>query len=250
MHEYLSGSFGFVKEGGAEVLRRAVELVYPRERPLVCVDIEAYERNPTKVTEIGFAVYDPALQINLILPRVQVIHLIIKEHRRLFNGRFVPDNKLKCASGVSHEVSLPQAKLFCDRLVLDYLGERHGVLVGHHVQLDVRWLHQSGVDIPPEVPVVDTGTLYQLSRSSGGTLRGLLETVGIPHANLHNAANDAYYTLLAALAYTDPQTRRQCQLDEYVEVPKKAKRLNDKATVVDAISGRDLYAQLLAMPKA
>ncbi|PYD23700.1 hypothetical protein DND58_29880 [Pseudomonas syringae pv. pisi] len=37
--------------------------------------------------------------------------------------------------------------------------------------------------------------------------------LGIPHANLHNAANDAYYTLLASFALCDPVQRQQLNLD-------------------------------------
>lgn len=207
--------FGFLKESHRDFLRAQMELVYLRQKPLVAIDVEAYERNPSKLTEIGVSIYDPTEQDNLILPLIKNLHIIVKEHKNLLNKRFVPNRKFHFNGGVSYALTLEELKTHLSKLFAYYFSQRGAILVGHNLGGDIRWLTGYGIEKAETIPKVDTQTLFRISKKKGATLRGVLRTVGIPHSNLHNAANDSYYTLLAAFSYTDPHQRAAFGLDTY-----------------------------------
>lgn len=230
-------------------LRRWMELVYLRQHPLVAIDVEAWEQNPNKITEIGLAVYDPRDQWTLVVPRIRTAHILVKENKSMSNGRYVPDNKMRFNGGVSYEMLAAELRGWLSAILAHYLEARPGVLVGHNVGGDIQWLARHGVMEVCDIQAVDTQQVHHLSRATGALLRGLLRTVHIPHLNLHNAANDAYYTLLAAMAYLDPAHRAHFGLDVYearaeeagapgarrrTQARKRAERFSDTATVVPA----------------
>ncbi|ODV81289.1 uncharacterized protein CANTADRAFT_89163 [Suhomyces tanzawaensis NRRL Y-17324] len=227
MEKYLSSNHFQFQEGKAaqsiNTLRAAMELVYPRERPLVAIDVEAWERSLSKVTEIGIVVYDPDQLQGSIFPVITPIHIIIKENIKKVNGRFVPDNKHKYLGGTSYVLTFLESRQLVDQIVTKYITKRQGALVGHNLSGDIKWIKSIGVELPESVPSVDTFQLYGLSRSTGATLRGVLRLANIPHGILHNAANDAYYTLVAAMAFCDPEVRKHQQLDVYKELEAKLK---------------------------
>lgn len=241
---FCSTKFEFSNENHITTLRKWMELVYLRQRPLVAIDVEAWEQNPKKITEIGLAVYDPDRQLHLIMPRVRNLHILVKENKNMRNGRYVPNNKYRFNGGVSYEMSTAQLKGLLNEILTHYLNTRNGVLVGHNIGGDIAWLASHGVKMVESIDTIDTEKMHRISRQGGATLRGVLRTVGIPHLNLHNAANDAYYTLLAAMSYCDPEQRRAFGLDTFVEreivigdkhanaARKKAERFSDSAEVL------------------
>lgn len=248
-------TFAFANESHTASLRKWMELVYLRKHPIVAIDVEAWERSNKKLTEIGIAVYDPAHQHHLIMPRIRTLHIVVKEHKKMVNSRFVPNNKFLFNGGTSYEMTQKELRVLLNKILTHYMVKTPGVLVGHSLGGDISWLNSIGVKLQnPET--VDTQKLYQLSRPRGGTLRGALRLVEIPHSNLHNAANDAYYTLLAALAYTDPAQRTAFGLDTFVEdlppqdpkqrslekAAKKLQKFSDKAMVLGADQAPDLAA--------
>ncbi|KAM9937416.1 hypothetical protein OXX80_003056 [Metschnikowia pulcherrima] len=193
-------TFQFSKPSHVDELRRVMELVYLRKRPLVAVDVEAYERQPKFITELGIAIYDPENQWLSAQPHIKTVHIISQENKRLLNSQFVPNHKYRFNGGTSYQITKKASS--------KYLEETFSHGVG------------SGGDTPQ----VDTQKLFHLSRNRGATLRGILQAVDIPNANLHNAANDAYYTLLAAMCYCDPERRQHFGLDTFVE----QKKITDK----------------------
>lgn len=231
------------QERNQQNLRMAMDTVYLRQRPLVAIDIEAWERSTKKVTEIGVAIFDPETLKDSILPQIEQMHLVIKEHQRMYNGRFCPDNKKNFMGGKSYLTTLNQAKHLVMDIVDEYINSRNGVFVGHHIEGDISWLKGIGVKIPDNPPIVDTNRLYSLSRRRGATLRGVLQLVDLPHGYLHNAGNDAYYTLLAVMAYTDPKVREAKGLDQFEEniklsdVEMKVAKFSDRAKLVEVEEG-------------
>lgn len=215
---FATNQFNFVKESSVRSLRQAMEAVYLRSRPLVCIDVEAWERRPSMVTEVGVAIYDPENQLLLMQPAIKTVHIIISENRERVNAVFVPNKKYEFNGGYSYECSMAQLRKFLSQLFDHYLVKRLGSIVGHNVDGDIRWIQGMGVKLA-NTTVVDTQKLFDISRSRNGSLRGVLRTLGIPHANLHNAANDAYYTLLASLALCDPAQRKMFNLDTYLQFP-------------------------------
>lgn len=232
-------------------LRNAMELVYLRKRALISVDIEAFERNNNLVTEVGFAIYDPRDQGATMLPNIRTVHLIIKEHAHRKNGRFVPDNSHRCLVGRSHIVDLKQCSAFITELFQRYFTDDDAVLVGHNVRGDIKWLKTLVKNVPDNCPVVDTASIHKLSRKNNGSLEGILRQVEIPCGRLHNAANDAFYTLQALMAWCDPFYRRKYCLDVYdattTLVPKHIRRrmqFDDAAQLMREESGIHLYQRL------
>lgn len=79
------------------------------------------------------------------------------------------------------------------------------VLVGHDIASDINYLNSMDTDIG-DIPgfscTADTKDMHQLWRESsiGRSLGNILDDLLIPHTHLHNAGNDATYTLQAMLA--------------------------------------------------
>lgn len=249
--------FRFKGENQQKDLRKWMESIYLGKKILIAIDIEAWERNINKVTEIGIAVYNPDDQLCSILPNIYQFHILIKEHEKMYNGRYCPNNKGNFMGGVSYTLELAESKKFVESVINKYIREsKEGiVLVGHHIEGDLKWLRSIGIQFPGDVPVVDTARIHSLSYESGGSLRGLLRKVGIPHGYLHNAANDAYYTLLASLAYCNPNTRIQNDLDKFHphiidpskpsnKARKRRERMYDTSTNIRHSSALELYEKL------
>ncbi|CUM65359.1 uncharacterized protein PRCAT00002995001 [Priceomyces carsonii] len=243
-----------LRQRNIQYLKDTMSKVYVRDRPLLSIDIEAWERNHNKITEVGIGIYDPADLVNSIIPNVKSIHLLVKEHIRMKNGNFVPDNKSNPLSGISYELSLRECAQFMQAIIRNYLIEANGVLVGHNILGDIKWLKSMGVEFPSDLHVIDTATLYKITKTTGGSLRGILRLVSIPHGYLHNAANDAYYTLIAAIAYCDPNIRRTFELDHYKSSEmapstsnssKRRDKFSDRSTIITYNNGANLFRDLI-----
>lgn len=240
---FASTAFAFSKPEHVVFLRQYMEHVYLRQKPLVSVDVEAYERNQRLVTEIGVSIFDPADQQLLPVPRIDTVHIIISEHKSKINTRYVPNNKLRFNGGTLYEMTLSELKYYLKPIFTRFFAERNAVLVGHNISGDVRWLANHGLSNLDNVPQIDTQKLFQISRRRGATLSGILRHAGILNANLHNAANDAYYTLLAAMFYCDPAQRQRLSLDTYDEMEgvqgpgKHAKSRQKMSDIVEVLPG-------------
>lgn len=151
---------------------------------------------------------------------------------------------------------MQESQKFLNLVVKTYLVEKKGVLVGHGVDNDLRWLRNLQVNFADDIPTVDTLKLFHISRNSGGALTKMLKTFRIPHAYLHNAGNDAYYTLLLAFALCDPEVRLAYNLDKFERVKpvKKEKGLRrmsemhsfDRATRIVDKDGEGLFRELFS----
>lgn len=96
-------------------------------------------------------------------------------------------------------------------------------LVGHDIHSDVRYLASEGYDVAQalhSVGAIDTQILHQAWKAGtqARKLQRVLSDLCIPYAYLHNAGNDAMYTLRAMIAMgvqgpmPKGQTRRRAQL--------------------------------------
>lgn len=123
--------------------------------------------------------------------------------------------------------------------------------VGHNIKGDINWLKDIGIKVPggldnldyslakyeksiineennrdkvqnqtnkntlQPIFVLDTEKFYRFCYGcKGGNLGRMLRLFGIPHAYLHNAGNDAYYTLRLLLHLCDINYRTHQQLDD------------------------------------
>lgn len=102
-----------------------------------------------------------------------------------------------------------------DRATLDRLDDvedRLVVLVGHDIEQDMEYLKKVGYNVYDNdqlLEVIDTRNMHQHHRRwlNPSALGNVLFDLGIEHKDLHNAGNDAVYTLqaLVALAFRKRQ---------------------------------------------
>lgn len=82
--------------------------------------------------------------------------------------------------------------------VLAVLSTPNSCLIGHNIKADINFIRSVSAK-KINIPIFDTQLIYKQA-TLGGNMLGLvrvLDEMGIPHSNLHNAGNDAYYTLEA-----------------------------------------------------
>lgn len=90
-------------------------------------------------------------------------------------------------------------------------------------------MNSLGVNFPTGYQTIDTNHLCRISHGRANiSLKKALEAVDIPYAYLHNAGNDAYYTLLLAMKLCDPQSRVRYGLDIFV--PDENQQMQDSLT--------------------
>ncbi|CCF58064.1 hypothetical protein KAFR_0D04160 [Kazachstania africana CBS 2517] len=224
-----------------DYLARAIRLISSNQTILFSFDIEAFERDNNVVTEIGISIYDPREnQVNFTGVNVlKNYHLIVSESLSLRNRRWVCDLKDCYLLNESFVMNLNQCIEFVQSLINYYMipGENDTwkrALVGHNIDGDIKWLRDLGVKMPQtelgtelsqdtkDVMIMDTMKLYKYCYGDKGSSLGkLLRLFQIPHAFLHNAGNDAYYTLNLLLYMTNINFRQQFGLDNFKSINEK-----------------------------
>ncbi|KAF2660903.1 hypothetical protein K491DRAFT_688019 [Lophiostoma macrostomum CBS 122681] len=205
----------------------ALPAPFPFDRSVVfvCVDVESYEKAHNKITEVGIASLDTR---DLIGPpgtdgenwrsKIQARHFRIKEYQHLVNYEFVHGCPDKFEFGTSMVVPLEEAPdcvaacfmpPFCGQIdhMLDKNEKRNLILLGHDTMSDVQYLRTLGFDpldrlrLPNMLEVQDSAALYRVWRREPQItkLGNILYDFDITGWNLHNAGNDAVYTVQAML---------------------------------------------------
>lgn len=140
---------------------------------------------------MGLAVYDVNSRTS------KAYHLIIDDHAHLSNGKYIANNRDRFNFGTSNRLRLSEAVNF----IFTQLNQLRTCLVGHNIKADIQFLRQiSSQKI--NLPVFDTQTMHMQHCLSmqASSLSKLLDELNINYSNLHNAGNDAYYTLEAFIA--------------------------------------------------
>ncbi|KGU21017.1 hypothetical protein MG7_04982 [Candida albicans P34048] len=198
--------------------------VYGRKSILFALDVEAWELDTNIVTEIGIAIYDPRGQADSLIPATIQLHIRIKEHLARTNGKYVPHHAHNFNGNTSYIMSEREAATLTQSLINFYFisAESKGTgcyLVGHDLKGDVKWMNSLGVTFPSQFKSLDTNYLFRISHGKENiSLKRALAFVHIPFAYLHNAGNDAYYTLLLAMKLCDPHSRVRYRLDVLINV--------------------------------
>ncbi|KAG6011397.1 hypothetical protein E4U43_008350 [Claviceps pusilla] len=206
-----------------------------RSKPavFVSIDIEVLEEEPRSMTEVGIAVLDTR-NIHgtdggpggvLWWEHIEAHHLVVRQYASHVNHRYVqgcPDMFQFGSSTFPNEWDLIHT--------LSTILESHTrdpetdvFLVGHDIHSDVRYLASEGYDVAQalhSVGAIDTQILHQAWKAGtqARKLQRVLSDLCIPYSYLHNAGNDAMYTLRAMIAMgvegpmPQGQTRRRAQL--------------------------------------
>lgn len=238
--------------------------VFTRSAVLFSLDVEAWEMNTKLITEIGIAIYDPFAKgearnnirdaniVNLggvsIMPTIKQIHIRIKETVKLINGQYVPNHVDNFNGGTTLVLSRYEAAVFVQALIDHFFvyttASENGdalveenvqqqlkktYLVGHDVGGDVKWLKNLGISLPQNHLRLDTAQMMKIQHGKDNVgLARSLQLLDIPHNFLHNAGNDAYYTLLLAFKLCDPYIRLLKRLDVALVEELSPEEIEDK----------------------
>ena len=197
-------------------------------RPVfVAIDVEAYERDNSKITEIGIATLDAKDFISVEPcgtgeePKVgknwwkfiHARHIRIAEHMHYVNSEFVQGCPNAFEFGQSEVVSLRDTAVSL-RSIFEGFSDRNVILVGHGIHADIQYLAKLGfnpLDLSSAaaegttaglLEVLDTAVLYQSHSQTQNTtsLGNMMFDLKLDAWNLHNGGNDAVYTLQSMLA--------------------------------------------------
>lgn len=223
---------------------------------IISVDVEAHEINHNVITEVGITTLDTKDLIGVApgkdganwFSKARHRHFRIEEFKHIVNNQNIQGCPDRFEFGQSEFVKLsdaPAVVASCFRepfsrvqtrqeLETDFYGEtdateippgppqkRAIILIGHAPEGDIRYLQQLGYNplhASNLVEVLDTAALYRIYRreqlpTNLGTILYNFDMVGW---SLHNAGNDAAYTLQAFLgiAVRDAMRRGDPKLEE------------------------------------
>ncbi|KAG6000938.1 hypothetical protein E4U21_004862 [Claviceps maximensis] len=180
----------------------------------VSIDIEVLEEEPQTITEIGIAVLDTR-NINdmdggpggiLWWKHIKAHHLLVRQYASHVNHKYVQGCPGMFQFGQSTFPDEWELIDTLDSILGSYTRdpETDVLLVGHDIQSDVRFLAGAGYDVVQalgSVHVIDTQILHQAwnAGKQARKLQRVLSDLCIPYAYLHNAGNDAMYTLRAMI---------------------------------------------------
>jgi hypothetical protein len=217
----------------------------------IAVDVEAFEDPPHPITEIGIATLDtrdlrsvsPGPNGETWQPLIHARHFLIQEHKRKVNHKYVdgcPDkfefNNHKSTLVADRDISKTISDCFQPPYGNDYpsmrdgLEKRNVVLVGHDITADINYLRRIGVSLANFsciVDTVDTAALFRVCRGEpqARSLGHVLAEFDLMGWHLHNAGNDAVYTLWAMLAICVKHAAAE-GLEELAE--KRKKKLQER----------------------
>jgi len=160
-------------------------------------DTEAYEHEKEKLTEFGWSIFNNDGHI------YKERHYIVDEYYHLRNHDNVPNNKDHYLFGESKRLPLHaiEEKLKKDIKDVDFI-------IGQGIHNDIKYLKDLGINInnftyidgenfsSTGKAIIDTTDLYAgffLDKPS--SLENGLIKCNIPHDRMHNAGNDAHYTM-------------------------------------------------------
>ncbi|KAI9005652.1 hypothetical protein DFJ74DRAFT_691621 [Hyaloraphidium curvatum] len=176
-------------------------LLRRRQARLIALDIEAWEHDHSLLLEIGYttAAFRPAPGVGEGGDGVWIMkghHLVVEENAGRRNGMRVEDNRDGFLFGTTQVLPLKKclAKLRTALRGADYV-------VAHAAHSDEKFLRRHGLGFSGK-PVLDTQIMVKCLRGTTEQLRlsRVLDELGMRnYRGLHNAGNDAYYTMEACL---------------------------------------------------
>ncbi|KAF1938385.1 hypothetical protein EJ02DRAFT_473964 [Clathrospora elynae] len=210
-----------------------VPFAFEQSVVFVCVDVESYERAHHKITEVGVATLDthdligiaPGVDGEEWRKKIRARHFRINENRHLVNSEFVSGYPDGFDFGESTFVPLKEAAQHVAACFHAPFGahtsngvvgsalmqgvnlkeKRNVIFLGHDTLGDIRYLQELGYDpmkVEDIVEALDTATMYRFWRRElqATSLGRILLAFDIPAFKLHNAGNDAVFTVQAMLA--------------------------------------------------
>lgn len=188
----------------------------------IAFDVEAYERSPRQITEIGVATLDTR-DLHGIAPGasgenwqklIRARHFRIEEYKHYRNHEFVqgcPDqfefgeSEFIAKDSVGKVMSSCFKSPFSAPQTQSTDEKRKVILLGHDISQDISYLQQAGFNVLNSGNVhdkLDTVEMYRVYTKdpNARSLGSIIYDLNFTGWNLHNAGNDAVYTVWAFLA--------------------------------------------------
>ncbi|OQO03828.1 hypothetical protein B0A48_10469 [Cryoendolithus antarcticus] len=189
----------------------------------VAIDCEAYEHDQAKITEIGVSVLDvkhtrsksAGSDGSAWYPAIQHLHLRPIEYRHLVNRNFIKGCPDEFNYGESTFIPLNDVGRILSRIFaspgdlysasdltisIPAAAAPDSILVGHALGNDTKYLSSLGCSLNNIVARIDTQKICGVGKHSQPGLAKLLRALGIEAKGLHNAGNDAAFTMMAMLS--------------------------------------------------
>lgn len=157
----------------------------------VCIDLEQFEWQQHKLTEVGITTYDRESN------RIYTRHLIIRENYKKRNKKFVCDNKDNFSFGESEMISLKQAKHELEQIL-----KSGPCVIGHAIDGDLNWIRKH-LNIPThQCSYIDTNVLNKviIGTKDSINLGKCCEQNNLDHHTPHNAGNDSHINMYLFIA--------------------------------------------------
>lgn len=182
----------------------------------VCIDVEAFELDQSKITEFGIATFDSReltgiapSSLSELLCKIETRHFIIDENKRFVNKRHVKGCPDKFQFGSSHIVPSSKMKSILKQTFImkdtsapnsDKQRCRNIIFVGHELGGDINYMRKFGFRLDDRPEVIGRLDSRVIAGAMGlpENLEKLQFALGGKPEYLHNAGNDARYTLESA----------------------------------------------------
>jgi len=158
------------------------------DKKIICFDTEYYEDDQDKMLELGYSFYNNGTIVSC--------NILIKENLKLKNGKYVPNNK--------DNFNFGETIIFTEEEAIKHillLVEEADAILGHGVSSDLQIIP---MEIKEKMEIFDTSKMFnfvEFGYKNNISLVNMCKELNITTTNLHNAGNDAHYTLQAALEY-------------------------------------------------
>lgn len=236
-------------------IEKTILTISRRDSVLFALDIEGFESNQNIITEIGISIFDPRENLpefGLMTPILHNYHLIVSEYLTLRNKKFLSDLKDCYLLGESLILTYEQCTNFIQSLINFYMVPKTEedktwgrCFVGHGISNDLTWIRSMNIELPTQLKdvsfkyqqnetanttyIIDTSKFHQiLYGDMYGSLGKLLKLYNIPHSYMHNAGNDAYYTLQLLLTIGNYKFREIHHLDNLRYMHEKIHMLQER----------------------
>jgi len=147
-------------------------------------DLEFWEHNMDLILEFGWSIID-------YKGETKTTHIVVQENLRYENGQFSKNNRF-----ARKDTQTMPLKLAMQKFQNEFLDVTD-IVVGHGLENDFKVLETNGMKL--KLDYLDTADIgaAMMDESDKVSLERLLKHLKIPHANLHNAANDVEHILKA-----------------------------------------------------
>ncbi|RLA84430.1 MAG: hypothetical protein DRG78_01530 [Epsilonproteobacteria bacterium] len=179
------------------ILLEKIEDIVLNSKKLIFVsfDIEAFEFDQRKLTEVGISIYRDG--------KCSTQHIIINENIKYCNKKRVPNNKFNFSFGNSIKKSTFEAMSMLSKVL-----HKADYIVGHGVSNDFNYIERetkskkyNHIKMSSNLfNIIDTQDIFNMIRSnkkktSQASADSLFYLYGVQFKFLHNAGNDARYTM-------------------------------------------------------